>query len=119
MMRHMNNITAMLMKQQQDFELLFLAHYFELVFQVSHGVNPIGKCWWSPGSNNYRGPRVRYDRGTPLPDLNMPDLRQRCFPLLGNGSALANLALTGLLLYMFSFKNLLSNMRYMSAIYRK
>ena len=37
-------------------------------------------------------PRTRYDRGTPLPyDLSMPDLRQRCFPLLGKGPALANL----------------------------
>lgn len=35
---------------------------------------------------------ARYDRGTPLPyDLSMPGLRQRCFPLLGKGPALANL----------------------------
>ena len=35
---------------------------------------------------------ARYDRGTPLPyDLSMPGLRQRRFPLLGKGPALANL----------------------------
>ena len=44
--------------------------------------------------NNARG--ARYDRGTPLPyDLSMPGLRQRRFPLLGKGPALANLPLLG------------------------
>ena len=39
--------------------------------------------------NNAQG--ARYDRGTPLPyDLSMPGLRQRWFPLLGKGPALAN-----------------------------
>jgi len=75
---------------------------FELVIQISQGVISIGKCLWSPGNNSYRSPLARYDRGTPLPyDLKMPGFRQRCFSLLGNGPALANLARMGLRLGWF------------------